>query len=870
MIDTKDIIFNTPARTVTSKAELFISSAKATASGKELLVIDNIKEEKHKVAVKLSSKNLFNDGAANITKTEDYFKSNVGYWEDAFYSLAVEPNETYIATFMIRTEIEHVWGAELGVGIGSLPTYGQGRIAMSLIQNESYQNFATHTIGFTVPADVHIVYFQTDTEYKFKNFQIEKGNSATAYAPYVADFSDCKVKVRGKNLVDMKNPDVFPTGGRFEIIDDNTVRSYGCSGYGNATLGYRIYAPKGTNLTVTFDYELGGEATGTWNIWHKGSGSGSVFNSGNTISVGEEGYIYITFARSGGSGNNLLGWIDVKNLQVEIGTTATDYEPYIGAEYTAAADGTVAGVMSIYPNMYIQAANAYITAEYKSKATDITTFTYKDALKEATIERIGEESKFFGFGVAQKLNLKLLDKERVIKSTTAHSLQIYFGSNENNYISQFPVFNITETNRDEKTNTLSITAYDALKTAAAHTVAELSLNSSYTLGEFAASCAEFLGLELDIQGLEDTTVFNTEYANGANFEGTETVREALNAVAEATQTIYFVNATKLIFKRLGGAINLTIDKSYYITLDSGDNRRLAAICSATELGDNVEAKAEYSGTTQYVRDNPFWELREDIDSLVDAALAAVGGMKIGQFTCNWRGNYGLEIGDTIGLVTKDDTILSSYVINDVMSYNGGFSQVTQWHYTDNETESLNNPTSLGEALKQTFAKVDKQNKQIEIVASETSVVKDEISNLKIDTNSIKGTITDIETEISNTNETLSTLTQQVEAQITEEDVTIRIQSELANGVDKVTTGKGFTLNDEGLTVEDINPNSNNTIKTTISNNGMTVYNNNKETLKANDEGVVAVDLHAKTYLIIGTNSRFEDYGNNRTGCFWIG
>ena len=124
----------------------------------ELVRFDNVHPIEHKVEVGLSSKNLFNDAEANITKTEDYFKSNVGFSTDAFYSLAVEPNETYIATFMIRTDVERVWGSELGVGIGSLPTYGQGRIALSLIPQESYQNFATGTIRFTVPADVHIVY----------------------------------------------------------------------------------------------------------------------------------------------------------------------------------------------------------------------------------------------------------------------------------------------------------------------------------------------------------------------------------------------------------------------------------------------------------------------------------------------------------------------------------------------------------------------------------------------------------------------------------------------------------------------------------------------------------------------------------------
>lgn len=41
-------------------------------------------------------------------------------------------------------------------------------------------------------------------------------------------------------------------------------------------------------------------------------------------------------------------------------------------------------------------------------------------------------------------------------------------------------------------------------------------------------------------------------------------------------------------------------------------------------------------------------------------------------------------------------------------------------------------------------------------------------------------------------------------------------------------------------------------------------------LSATGNGVNATNLHAKTYLIIGGRSRFENYGTNRTGCFWIG
>lgn len=80
----------------------------------------------------------------------------------------------------------------------------------------------------------------------------------------------------------------------------------------------------------------------------------------------------------------------------------------------------------------------------------------------------------------------------------------------------------------------------------------------------------------------------------------------------------------------------------------------------------------------------------------------------------------------------------------------------------------------------------------------------------------------------------------------------------------------YKFDTEDLTIEK----SGSQIKTRINEDGMRVYKNDEEMLKANNEGVDAVNLHAKTYLIVGNNSRFEDYenadGETRTACFWVG
>ena len=493
-----------------------------------------------------------------------------------------------------------------------------------------------------------------------------------------------------------------------------------------------------------------------------------------------------------------------------------------------------------------------------------------DALKNFTVERVGEEGKFYGYGICQKINVHLVDVERAINLSTNNTAEVVFGTGSN-YIYPYPNFRISEVHRDENTNELSITAYDALYKAAQHTVSELTLPSYYTIRELAQACAAFLGLPLNDNDIDEA--FNTLYESGANFDGSETIREALNAIAEATQTIYFINWDwKLTFKRLdiSGAAALTIDREKYFTLESGDNRRLAKIVHATELGDNVSAELTASGSTQYVRDNPLWELREDIGELVENALQRAGGLTINQFNCSWRGDFLLEIGDKIDLVTKDGGTVSAYVLNDAVSFNGSLSEQTQWSYTDNEAEDEDNPANIGDALKKTYARVDKVNKRIDLVASDVGSNKEQLAALQISANNIVASVQEVQKEtteaLNGVNSDMNELTKKVEATMTAEDVKLEIKSELSNGVEKVETSTGFTFNDQGLTVSK----TDSEMSTQITEDGMKVYRDGEEVLTANNVGVNAVNLHATTYLIVGGYSRFENFGSDRTGCFWIG
>lgn len=515
--------------------------------------------------------------------------------------------------------------------------------------------------------------------------------------------------------------------------------------------------------------------------------------------------------------------------------------------------------------------NIKAKVELYNGSTLADTFTHDGKLISFKIERVAESGKFFGFGICQRAEVEILDPDREIDYiTTDFTFDIYIDE----WYCAAPTFYVTQCRRDENTNALTIYGYDILyKKGSIRYFSDLPLYPPYTIDDVAITCFESLGVNDCIySNIDDESVFYIEYENGANFEGTETLREVLDDIAEATQTIYYIDFyNNLIFKRLNESAeaDLTITKDDYFTLECRDGRRLATICHATELGDNVSASTSATGSTQYVRENGFWELREDIDKLVEDAVAAVGGLTIRQFACEWRGNPFLDIGDKIALTTKENNVVYSYVLDDVLTYDGTLSQVTQWSYQEEE-ETESNPSSLGEVLKQTYAKVDKANKQVEIVASEVEGYESRIAILELDTTSINASVSNLEkttTErLADTNTDIAFLSSRVDAAITAEDVEIKISSALSDGVSKVETETGFTFNNDGLQVSK----SGSEMLTSITEDGMTVSKNGSVLLTANNEGVKAIDLHAETFLIIGTNSRFENYGSNRTGCFWIG
>jgi hypothetical protein len=403
---------------------------------------------------------------------------------------------------------------------------------------------------------------------------------------------------------------------------------------------------------------------------------------------------------------------------------------------------------------------------------------------------------------------------------------------------------------------------------------------------------ELIGVTAEAYSLTYNASTDAEPGDMANLDGTEDIRSILNAIAEAFQCIYYVDAKdELTFKRLsvGGEPVLTISKNDYFALKTGDNVAIEAICHTTELGDNVSTivKGLEGGVTQYVRENPFWSNRTDIDTILENAFAAVDGLSINQFTCeDWIGNYLLEIGDKVAFETEDGGYIYTYILNDTIAFDGTLSEASQWAYEANEGETFSNPISLGEKLNQTYAKVDKANQKITQVVSDVDSQGNRLTVVEQTADGFSATVEKVEeisAQIGGINEEIAGVKKETsDFKLEADNALLSFKKEIEeNGVTKVAIDTNFKFDENGLTLSK----SNIEVSTNVNANGLAIYQGeiqaieNKETgektitnepvMVVNSDGVNAENLHATTWLIIGNNSRFEDWGD-RTACFWIG
>lgn len=500
----------------------------------------------------------------------------------------------------------------------------------------------------------------------------------------------------------------------------------------------------------------------------------------------------------------------------------------------------------------------------------INTFLPTDILKSIQIEKTPLDGHFFGYTICQKAIIELLDKNNTLDVEKGDKIHAFLGT-ENELIGN-PTFYVEEVTRDEVKHNVKIVAYDLINQASKHLFSELDVVFPVTPRGYSNIIANKLGTTALWNASEGNLALTYTADTQPNLSGSETLREVLAALAELNGCICFMNVdNKLEFKQLSNEPVGTINKSDYFELTIGKEEKLSQISSTTELGDNL-THGEEANYNYIIRNNPFIENRSDIPTILSTLLEITKDIVFYPYTIKWRSNPAIDIGDCIAVMPQNDIPVALHYLGETITYTGGMVASSSWSTTEQEKIETN-PTTIGDAIKDTYAKVDKVNRVIDLVASEVEGNTSKIAALQINTDSISSSVesitTKLDTELDGVSNELATLTERVESTITKDELKIAISEELADGIDKIITSTGYTFDEDGLTIEK----SDSEMKTKITEDGMTVYRDNDAVLIADNTGVKATNLHATTYLIIGTTSRFEDYinlaGEQRTGCFWI-
>lgn len=315
------------------------NAIKGYANG-NVVKLDEVSPIEHNVKTKVGGKNFFDVSkiTVSITQTNEHI-SEVG----DNYIIVTTPDgynsNGYCGTRHTLREI----CPQLQVGkTYTINATTQSALKCIHLSSAVYTwNFGTETTITDAMLNSYVVFYglsakngQGVGDCRISNIQIEEGEIATDYEPYI-DPTTVTVTVCGKNLW------------KYGDIEFTTSKS--CP----------MYIKKDAIITFTADVVSNDTDSNTCRLacrdidgtFHHLGYLDRKNNSSVTIMLSyaiKDILLYASDATSGSSGDTAT----FKNVQLEIGKTATDFEEYKGKTYTPNADGTC-NVKSVSPFMQI-------------------------------------------------------------------------------------------------------------------------------------------------------------------------------------------------------------------------------------------------------------------------------------------------------------------------------------------------------------------------------------------------------------------------------------------------------------------------------------------------------------------------------------
>ena len=211
-------------------------------------------------------------------------------------------------------------------------------------------------------------------------------------------------------------------------------------------------------------------------------------------------------------------------------------------------------------------------------------------------------------------------------------------------------------------------------------------------------------------------------------------------------------------------------------------------------------------------------------------------------------------GDMITVTDAKGVTFTAWVMKKTSDGQRDTLEATGSHRRDSTT-AVNNS-----GFKALSGKVLNLRTDVDGIKAENKDTQGRLASIELDLEGIRSRVQSQETAAEGITSTLSTVTQ------TAQGLTLELTTIRENGTGKVKTGTGYTFDDKGLQIS----RSDSDMENLLDHTGMYVRRSGEVVLQANNQGVQARDVTVGNFLIVGENARFEDYGGNRTACFYVG
>lgn len=409
------------------------------------------------------------------------------------------------------------------------------------------------------------------------------------------------------------------------------------------------------------------------------------------------------------------------------------------------------------------------------------------------------------------------------------------------YYIEFGTHIVKEKNHDEEQDTITLECYDLMIKSMIPYDLALDYSAGVTVKDFLDAICDRLGFTKGYTTFHNSDILIDE----EKYDASDTFRDALDDIAEvAGGMIGFVDdELRVIYPTDSGEI---IDEENLKSLKIGKKFGPvnSVVLSRSPQEDNI-----YHQDTDSMTEHGLTEIRIENNQIIDThredfmsgICDALFGLTFELYELESFGIGYINFGEFFSIKTADGVEHRGLMLCDDLQITQGVSETSKLEEPAATKTDYSAASETDKMLNKTILRVDKQEGQITALVTKTETMASEVSGVS------------------------EKVTKMAEVMMNADSVDIKITKAIGD-IDSVQTSTGYTFDEDGLNIHKDGEEMHNT----LDNTGMYVRRSGTDVLTANNEGVNAINLTARQYLIIGQNSRLEDYPGGRTACFFIG